>query len=317
MTVPGRALFVVLAVVIAPGVASGQAPAGDPPRTPWGDPDLQGIWNNISGAPLERPANLGERDTLTDEEVQERAQRNRTFFFAERPGDPGFYNEFWFEGGRDANNASLVIDPPDGRLPPLTPEASEAQTANMRRQFQAMQAPATYLDVNLWERCITRSMPGAMLPGQYNANYQILQTPEYVVLLVEMIHDTRIIPLTGAPPPSPNVHQWLGSSRGHWDGDTLVVESTNFSAKGNERGITGTFGTGEHLRLTERFTRVSEDTLDYRFTVDDASMFTASWTAAVPMLKIEGPLFEYACHEGNYALPNMLRGARAAEQGAP
>ena len=150
-----------------------------------------------------------------------------------------------------------------------------------------------------------------MIPSSYNANYQILQAPGYVALLVEMIHDVRIIPLDGRGRPPQAVRQWLGNSRGRWDGDTLVVETTHFNAKGRQRGIGRTvFGVGANLRLTERFTRTSENTIDYSFTVEDDSMFTRPWTAAIPMNRVEGPLFEYACHEGNYAMPNMLRGAR-------
>ena len=309
--------LMVLAGIGLPCAAAGQGYASDPPRTPWGDPDLQGFWNNNSAVPLERPEDLGERDTLTAEEVEQRAERRHNLLFGRREGDTGSYNEFWFEHGQDNNRASLIVDPPDGRLP-LAPEARKDLLASMRRLFRALGGPASHMDLSLWDRCITRSMPGAMIPSSYNANIQILQAPGHVALLVEMIHDVRIIPLDGRPRPPEGLRQWLGASRGHWDGNTLVVETTHFTEKGKQRGIGRTvFGIGANLHLTERFTRVSEDTIDYSFTVEDDSMFLQPWTAAIPMNRVAGPLFEYACHEGNYAMANMLRGARLNEQSAP
>ena len=311
----GRCLvawFTLLTVVLlAPAEVVGQtqtaaADSWTPSRTPWGDPDLQGVWNNNTVVPLERPADIADKQTLTDEEIAERFQANSDRLFTPSEGNTGFYNEFWFEYGQDTNRTSLVIDPLDGKLPPLTPKATDEQAALNAHRREFSQAPSTWLDLSPYNRCITRGLPGAMMPGFYNHNYHIMQTPDYVVLLVEMIHDARIIPLDGRPHPSPNVRQWLGNSRGHWEGDTLVVETTNFSDEGADRG-------SEHLRLVERFTRVNADTIDYRFTVDDPTTYLDSWTAAIPMNKVEGPIFEYACHEGNYSVPNMLRGARAAE----
>ena len=171
--------------------------------------------------------------------------------------------------------------------------------------------------MSLYDRCLTRGLPGAMIPGFYNHNYLILQTPEYVVLQIEMIHDTRIIPLDGRPHLQPTVRQWLGDSRAHWEGATLVVETTNFTDKAEQSTAMGPFfltlSTGEHLHLIERFTRIDADTMDYRFTVVDPTVYTQSWTAATPMSKTEDSLFEYACHEGNYGLRNILAGARAKE----
>ena len=308
--------LIVLAGIGVPCAAAAQTAAVEPPRTAWGDPDLQGFWNNNSAVPLERPANLGERDTLTAGEVEQRAERRRNLLVGRRQGDTGSYNDFWFEHGQDNNRSSLIVDPPDGRLP-LTPEEGKGWANSMGLFFRVLRGPGSHLEFSLWDRCITRSMPGAMIPSSYNANYRILQTPDHVVLLVEMIHDARIIPLDGRSRPPQSVRQWLGSSRGRWDGNTLVVETTHFTAKGRQRGIGRTvLGTGENLRFTERFTRVSHDTIDYRFTVEDDSLFTQPWTASIPMNRVEGPLFEYACHEGNYALSNMLSGARAAESDA-
>jgi hypothetical protein len=244
--------------------------------------------------------------------VAQRRQATSDQLFAEREGDPGFYNEFWWEYGRDTNQTSLVIDPPDGRLPALVGSAKTELDALAKHRAQVYDSPDVWTDVNAYDRCISRSLPGSMMPGFYNHNYQILQTPDHVVIQVELIHDTRIIPLDGRPHLSPNITQWLGDSVGHWEGDTLVVETTNLNDRVREHAVT-LLGTGKHLRLTERFRRVDAETIDYQFTVDDPTMYSRSWTASAPMSRIDGPLFEYACHEGNYSIANMLRGARAEE----
>ena len=311
------ALGLVAAIALAPGFVYGQTGSSDLPRTPWGDPDLQGVWNNNTVVPLERPDDLAGQDTLTDEQVAERFQQQSDALFTPREGNTGFYNEFWFEYGQDTNRTSLIIDPPDGKLPALTSRALQGQQELQARRGQVYEAPHTYLDLHTYDRCITRGMPGAMMPGFYNHNYHILQTPNYVAIVVEMIHDARIIPLDGRPHVSPHVQQWLGDSRGRWEGDTLVVETTNLNDVVNEHGTLNTvLHIGEGLRLVERFTRVGPDTIDYRYTVHDPTVYEGAWTAAVPMNKIDGTLFEYACHEGNYAMPNMLGGARAEEAAA-
>ena len=285
------------------------------PQTPWGDPDLQGVWNNNTVVPLERPEALVGRDSLSEEEVAERRQARSDEFFGTALGGTGFYNEFWFEYGQDTNRTSLIIEPPSGRLPALTQHAQQEVADVTATRFAAAGSTDHYLDLSAYDRCITRGMPGAMIPGFYNHNYHIMQTPDYVALVVEMIHDARIIPLDGRGHIAPSIRQWLGDSRGTWEGDTLVVETTNVNDKVRERPsfVHTVFGTGENLRLVERFTRVDDDTIDYRFTVEDDSVFTGSWTAAIPMNRFDGTLFEYACHEGNYGLPNMLRGARVKE----
>ena len=244
-----RLALVLAACAVAYGTPGFAQPAGaDLARTPWGDPDLQGHWNNNTLVPMERPANLAERDSLTDEEVAERSQTWSERLFTIIPGNVGFYNEFWFEYGLDTNRTSLVIDRPDGKLPALTPRAAELRQAISAKRLATSRAPATYLDHNLADRCLTRGMPGAMTPGLgYNHNYHILQTPDYVAINVELIHDTRIIPLDGRPHPSPNIGQWLGDSRGHWEGDALVVETTNLTDKITERnGGPTVFGVGEN-----------------------------------------------------------------------
>ena len=301
--------LIAVVVLVAPEPVPAQT------RTPWGDPDLQGMWTNTTTTPLQRPSEFAGRSVLTDEERAELdAQADRNRDRQPSPGSTGAYNSFWVDRGKRSAQTSLIIDPPDGRLPALTERGRERDAALAAARNGA---PDSFEDLNLYDRCITRGLPGAMIPGFYNHNYQILQTPDHVVILVEMIHDARIIPLDGRSHLPPRLRQWLGDSRAHWDGDTLVVETTNFSSKVDERATIGTttlvLSAGEHLHLVERFTRVDAETIDYRFTVTDPTTYTRPWTASIPMSRIEWPLFEYACHEGNYGLLNILRGARAQE----
>ena len=293
--------------------ASGFSQSVDPAaRTPWGDPDLQGVWTNTTTTPLERPATLSDRATLTEEEragLDEEAVRNADGVPRER--DTGSYNSFWLEKGRRSEQTSLIVDPENGRLPAFTRAAQQRVDA----LASARQQPAaSWDDLNVFDRCLARGMPGAMMPGFYNHNYLILQTPGYVVLVLEMLHDVRIIPLGERPHLSPRIRQWLGDSRGQWDGDTLVVETTNVADTVNEFRVSHTvFGASRHLRLVERFKRVTQNRIDYTFTVDDPTTFARPWTGAAPMSLTEGPMFEYACHEGNYAMEHILRGARAQD----
>jgi hypothetical protein len=275
------------------------------------------VWTNTTTTRLERPKELGGKQVFTDEEFAEQDRHTAEQLSNERrgrrgSGDPGSYNEFWVERGGLNKRTSLLVDPPEGQLPPLTPEGQKRQAQHAEAgKTRPADGPE---DRNLYERCITRGLPGAMMPGFYNHNYQILQTPGYVVILVEMIHDARIIPLDGRPHVSQKIRQWLGDSRGRWEGKTLVVETTNLNeVQDRTRTV---FGTGATARVIERFTRVDADTIDYRVTVDDPATYTKPWTAAIPMTKLAGALFEYACHEGNYGLTNILSGHRAAEQGA-
>jgi hypothetical protein len=291
------------------------------PRTPWGDSDLQGMWTNATATPLERPKALEGKQVLTDEELAERdrqvAQENSTDN-APLAGNPGSHNEFWRERGRLGKRTSLLVDPPDGKLPPLTPEGQKAQTQLAEaRKTRPADGPESR---SLFERCITRGLPGAMMGNFYNHNYHILQTPGYVVISVEMIHDARIIPLDGRPHLSQQIRQWLGDSRGRWEGNTLIVETTNFNNI-SDRSINSMlgivmFGTSATARVIERFTRLDADTIDYQVTVDDPATYTQPWTAAVPMTKLQGTLFEFACHEGNYGMAGILAGHRAEEKAA-
>lgn len=226
------------------------------------------------------------------------------------------YNRFWMDQGSRTSQTSLIVDPTNGKLPTLTTQAAQrvAQLAAIRNSSSY---PAMWDEPSVFERCITRGMPAMMMPGFNNHYYQILQTPAYVVIRVEMIHDVRIIPVDGRDHLAPAVRQWIGDARGHWDGNTLVVETTNFTDKVWERRPTlAVYGASSAMRVVERFTRVDANTIDYRFTVTDAATFTQPWTASIPMRAVEIPLFEYACHEGNYSMPNMLRGAREHERPA-
>ena len=302
-------------VLLVPAVVPGQTLTAEanswaPSRTPWGDPDLQGTWTNVTATPLERPDDLAEQELLTDEERTARdEERARNADQPPPPGRTGAYNSFWLERGQLSARTSLIVDPADGKLPPLMPKEAKRRAERAEAGDLSPDGPE---DRNLYERCISRGLPGAMMPGFYNHNYNILQTPDYVVVYVEMIHDARIIPLDGRSPISPNIRQWLGNSRGHWEGDTLVVETTNFTkVSGRARTV---FGASEYTHLVERFTRVDEDTIDYQFTVTDPTEYARPWTAAIPMTQLEGLLFEYACHEGNYGLMNILAGARADEE---
>ena len=301
-----RAIVVLSALSVASGVGSPPVAAqpGTPgqavsaPRTPWGDPDLRGPWTNATTTPMERPDEFAGREFLTQEEW---AVRN--------PGSgistedltalmpTGAYNDFWLEQGELSRRTSLLVDPPEGKYPSLTPAAMRRRR-EVRSSF-AQDGFETWLDFSTYDRCLTRGMPGAMSPGFYNHNYQILQTRDHVVLVVEMIHDARIIPLDGRPHLPSTVRQWMGDARGRWDGDTLVVETTNLPELDRV--------------VVERFTRVDAETIDYRITVTDPAEWTAPWTAVIPMSPSDGPLFEYACHEGNHSVSNMLTGSRAAD----
>ena len=316
---------------------AGQAPAAQtatktraaakksPPRTPWGAPDLMGVWDFRTLTPLERPKELAGKQLLTDAEAAqfEQARLAEQETRDSRPPSDvvGNYNQFWFDPGnkvQGTRRSSLIIDPPDGRVPPLTPEAQkrEEKIAETRRGLRMHDlTPGGWVEDfgpdGLQVRCIMGFNSGPpMTPGGYNQNVQLFQTRDHVVILNEMIHNARIVPLDGRP--HGNIRQWVGESRGRWEGDTLVVDTRNFRRETSfQRGRTTS-----NLHLIERFTRVDEDTLRYEFTVNDPTVWTKPWTAQIDMAKNSEPMYEYACHEGNYGMYNMLAGARADEAAA-
>jgi hypothetical protein len=308
-------MFAVLAAVPVAGQgAVATSKAWTPPRTPWGDPDLQGAWTTQTTTPLERPARFGERALLSEEEVAE-LQREADSR-GDRPpasGDPGTVNQFWNEPTRVLARTSLIVAPSDGRLPALTPEAQQSQTA--RADYLRAHQADSWEDRNPWERCLGRGMP--RVGSNNGSNLQILQGPGYVVVIAEVVHEQRVIPVEGGQHLTGNIRQWNGDSRGHWEGQTLVVETTNFLDRPNSLlpGIRNDgFGrSAKALRVVERFARVGRDAIDYEFTVHDSTTFTKPWTVAMPMTSLPGGIFEYACHEGNYGLMNILSGQRVEE----
>ena len=317
----------VLAIVVGV-VSQSAAPAQTwtPPRTSDGQYDLQGLWDFSTITPLERPSALGDKQVLTAEEARafeesENRRLNRDLIDPEKggvnypPGGVVPYNEFWYERGRaviETRRTSLIVDPPDGRLPPFTPEAQkriDAEEARARQDQLGNTRADSYEDRPLQERCLVGLNEGPpMIPGAYNNHVQILQTAGYVVLLTEMVHSARVVPLNGRPHLPSDLRQWRGDSRGRWDGRALVIETRNF------RGQTNVRGSSANMHLVERLTRVDADTILYEFTVTDPTTWTKPWTAAIPMRRAPGPMYEYACHEDNYGLRGVLLGARAQEK---
>ena len=318
---------VIFGVLIAAALAA-PSPAGAQTdlRTGWGDPDLQGVWDFRTITPLQRPQELGEKAFLTAEEAaraeQEVIDRNQELL--ERPaerteaadqvdrradGSPGFYNNFWLDQGTrtiDTRRTSLVIDPPNGRLPEMSPEGRERTAA--RREYLREHPADSWHDRTPFDRCILGFNAGPPItPGGYNQNLQVFQTATHVVLVTEMVHTHRIAPLDGRPALDEDIRQWSGDSRARWEGDTLVIETRNFNDERRWRGTT------RNMTLVERLTRIDEDTLEYEYTVTDPETWVAPWTASIPMRMADQPMFEYACHEGNYSMEGILAGHRAEE----
>ena len=322
---------VIIAALLLPGAAAGQPPpppeasaAGEEawthPRTKWGHPDLQGLWTNETITPFERPENMADKKFLSAEEASEienrTVQRRAASDGTSPPGSVGAYNQIWMDSGTKVlrgRQTSLVVDPPNGRVP--TKPSAEAT-----RDYNKAHAIDSYIHMSVWDRCITRGVPGSIFPAGYNNAYRILQTPEYVAILYEMIHDARIIPLDGRPHVDEKIRLWMGDSRGRWEGNALVVETANHTDKGwiasngASRRIKG-IPQSEALHVVERFTRVSAGTIEYEVTIEDPAMYTRSWKVAMPLTRDDGyQMYEYACHEGNKAVELILGGARNQEK---
>ena len=302
----GRIAWSTCAALALASAVSAQSPLA-PSRTPDGHPDLQGIWYFGSATPLERPKEFEGTAFLTPEEAT--AFELRT---AERRRDViAVHGPEWLDYGNHVGadrRTSLIIDPPDGRVPPLTPTARMQAVA--RRTLEQSGLADNPEDRIPQERCLVFGAGPPLLPGPYNNNMQLVQTPGAVVVFSEMIHDARIVTLDGRPTPPSAIRSWLGSSRGHWDGETLSIETTNFAA------LVSFHGSDEHLRVVERFTPDGPDALRYEFTIDDPTAFARPWTGAFTMTRSSEMMYEYACHEGNYGLLNILSTARAAERDA-
>jgi hypothetical protein len=278
------------------------------PRTAWGHPDLQGMWENSEeiGIPIEKPRG----------EVRKLVTQDDAFDEADKRGGPtGAGPRWWYETKPFNGRTYQLIDPPDGRLPPLTPWATEKQAEARKNRG----GPAdSYLSMGVATRCLTRGIPGSMVPGyfMYNAGYRFIQTPTQVIIQYEMIHDVRIIPLDGRPHPGPNIRTWFGDARGHWEGNTLVVETTNLndSTPLLGSGLSGP-GTNEQTRVIERFTRITDGLIRFEATIDNPKVFTKPWTIAIPLKRDDSyQIFEYACHEGNKGVVTVLSGAREEEK---
>jgi hypothetical protein len=314
-----RALIAV-ALVAAGAAAAGQGPL----RTAWGDPDLQGLWPSgaLIDVPFERPAQFGLRAQLTDDEfaaLASQVQRQAASAVEEfvRPGSATpipLAPSHWLESSRASRQTSLIVDPPDGRLPPMTEEGNQRAKAWPSTNPEVGYARAQ--DFNIYDRCVTRGVLGSTFPNIYSSGIEIMQAPGLVAIRYEMVHETRIIPLDGRPHLSPAIRSYMGDARGRWEGATLIVETTNFN------GLTGSLArngngnpTSTALRLVERFTRRDAGTLDYSVVVDDPRTWTRTWTVAFPLRREpDYRMFEYACHEGNYSMRNTLSGSRADEK---
>jgi hypothetical protein len=328
------ALFIAAATVLAPPHSAAQtipskqsktarqsktAQRWTPARIADGRPDLQGIWTNATLTPFERPTKLEGKEFFSEAEAAEftradidRANRDRRGATPHEDVE-GSYNQAWIDRGSKVFSnlrTSIVVDPANGRVPPLTSAARDAEATRVAVQQRRPEGPE---DLELWTRCILGRTSGPpMVPGAYNNNYQFVQTPDTIAIDAEMIHEVRIIPLLTQgktrPHISPAIRQWMGDSVGHWEGDTLVVDTTNFTDK------THFHGSDRNLHVIERFTLTGPNTLQYRFTIDDPTAFTRTWTGEIVMSKVAGPLYEYACHETNYSLSDILAGARAEEK---
>jgi hypothetical protein len=295
-----------------------------PPRTPWGDPDLQGTWpsTDMVGVPFERPAESAGRTEVDDKEFAERQERSRKQAAADaeefvstapRAGDGTGPPSHWLEWGKPSRQASLVVAPADGRLPPMTPEGQRRAAMN-RNTYVIFSGFTDASDMGPYDRCISRGVLGSTFPVIYNNGNQILQMPGYVVVRYEMIHETRVIPLDGRPHLSSAIKSYMGDPRGHWEGNTLVVQTTNFNGRTGAQANGNNLMLSDAVELIERFTRTGPDTIQYEATVTDPKTWTRPWSVAFPLRRDPSyKIFEYACHEGNNAMTNILSASRTDE----
>ena len=316
------ALLWILSPPVSAQVSGAASKHATVPHTPDGHPSLEGVWTNVTLTPLERPDAFAGKLSVSDAEAaayekseaddlkSEDGKSTGKLIDSAGSAGTGGYNVLFIDRGSELarvdgrKRTSLIIDPPDGKVPALTEQAKQMPGMNFERYDSIKDRP-------LSERCILGfgSISGPpMLPVLYNNNYQIVESPGYILIMIEMIHDVRVIPMDGRPHLPANVRLWMGDPRGHWEGDTLVVDSTNFTTKTHFRGA------DENLHLIEKFKQTDAETILYQFTVDDPTAFSKPWTAEIPLHRSAGPMYEFACHEGNVALPNMLRIARQAEQ---
>ena len=316
-----------------PSAAQSQTPAaGVAPRTAWGQPDLQGVWDFRTITPMERPESLADQEFLSAEDVADLEQgiADRDARLAARPaqrtvatnsvdrgvdGAPGSYNQFWMDRGTrviGTRRTSLVVDPPNGRIPPMTPAGEQRRAAE--RAYVRDHPADSWADRSIYERCILGFNSGPPIePRAYNNHMQVFQTPDHVVIFNEMVHDARIIPLAPRNPLPDHLRQWMGDSRGRWEGDTLVIETSNLDRLNS---FTWRQGATQDMQLVERFTRVDDGTLRYEFTVEDPATWTRPWSVEVPMTRSSDQVWEFACHEGNYGMDGILAGHRADERAA-
>ena len=319
-----RGLALVGVLLMAPGVVAGQSPErAAVPRTAWGAPDLQGVWDFRTLTPLERPRNLAGKATFTEEEAAEFARRSIESRASDSIRDRSVHAYWWLDFGTAVNEdrrTSLISDPQDGRIPPLTPAAQETVRGPQQHPITQPLVLETGADGpedrGVAARCIIGFSSGPpIVPSAYNNILQVFQTPDYVVIFTEMVHDARIVPLDGRPHLAKTVRQWLGDSRGHWEGETLVIETTNLTDKASFSGnLIAKGASGETYNVVERLTRINADRLVYEFTVEDPTWWARPWTAAIPMKRTAQQVYEYACHEGNYGMFNILSGSRAADR---
>jgi hypothetical protein len=319
--------LVAFAAAAALGARPSHAQSSAPPpeewqgaRTPWGDPDLQGTWplDFINGTPVQRPLEFGERRYLSDEEYAERVERLGALNarYDEEIASNRMNMGHWSEMGQPNRLTSLIVEPASGRVPAMT-ERGRVEARSMTSSWSDI--PFDDIDdFNALDRCITRGMPASMFPFMYNSGIEVLQSPGYVVIRLELIHEARIVPLDGRPSLDPEIRQWMGESRGRFEGDTLVIETTNFNGK-TPMLIVGPGGnpipTSTSLRIVERLTRVAEDSLEYELEVEDPEILTAPWKAAFPWkLDPEYRIYEYACHEGNTIIPSLINATRVARE---